>query len=325
RFLPGGPGSIQPSPRVLAVDELHGQHHGVAEGADVVDRHDPGVGEPGHGARLGEQARAQLVVVGRARPDHLERDLPVQLGVVGRMDHPHGPAAQALADDVSTDLQIGPERIVLPEETAGSRRVEGPGVGTRAARQLRDQPATVGAPIDVRLDARARVRVEQRPHVRDGVILAQAVGALGRRHAMVPRSDRSAGTTAPQACPTPPTAISAGYRGTVTRRPVWAYLVGDPVTDEELMDAYAAGSLAAFDSLFARLAPRVHAFFVRSFGDVALADDLLQVTFMKLHRARADYRSGSPLRSWLFSIAARVRLDELRRRRRLREDVDAET
>jgi RNA polymerase sigma factor (sigma-70 family) len=91
------------------------------------------------------------------------------------------------------------------------------------------------------------------------------------------------------------------------------------------MDAYAAGSAAAFDSLFARVARRVHAFFVRSFGDVALADDLLQVTFMKLHRARADYRSGSPLRSWLFSIAAHVRLDELRRRRRLREDVDAET
>ena len=90
------------------------------------------------------------------------------------------------------------------------------------------------------------------------------------------------------------------------------------------MNAYAAGNPAAFESLFARVAPRVHAFFVRSFGDVALADDLLQVTFMKLHRARADYRSGSPLRAWLFSIAAHVRLDELRRRRRLREDLDAE-
>jgi RNA polymerase sigma-70 factor, ECF subfamily len=103
------------------------------------------------------------------------------------------------------------------------------------------------------------------------------------------------------------------------------YLVGDRVTDEELMDAYAAGDPAAFEALFARVAPRVHAFFVRSFGDIALADDLLQVTFMKLHRARADYRRGSPLRSWLFSIAAHVRLDELRRRRRVREDVDAET
>jgi RNA polymerase sigma factor (sigma-70 family) len=91
------------------------------------------------------------------------------------------------------------------------------------------------------------------------------------------------------------------------------------------MNRYAAGDLAAFEALFARVAPRVHGFFVRSFGDVPLADDLLQVTFMKLHRARSNYRNGSPLRSWLFSIAAHVRLDELRRRRRLREDVDADT
>ncbi len=91
------------------------------------------------------------------------------------------------------------------------------------------------------------------------------------------------------------------------------------------MDAYVAGDAGAFEALFERLAPRAHAFFVRSFGDVALADDLLQVTFMKLHRARADYHSGSPVRSWFFSIAARVRFDELRRRHRLREDVDSDT
>ena len=61
-------------------------------------------------------------------------------------------------------------------------------------------------------------------------------------------------------------------------------------TDEELMSAYVAGSARAFEGLFARLAPRVHSFFLRSFRNEAVADDLLQVTFMKLHRARAQYR-----------------------------------
>jgi len=87
------------------------------------------------------------------------------------------------------------------------------------------------------------------------------------------------------------------------------------------MAEYVAGDIDAFDALFARLAPRIHAFFVRSLGNATIADDLLQDTFMKLHRARADYRPGSPVKPWIFAIAARVRLDALRRRHRLREDA----
>jgi RNA polymerase sigma factor (sigma-70 family) len=93
-------------------------------------------------------------------------------------------------------------------------------------------------------------------------------------------------------------------------------------TDEELMSAYVAGDARAFEKLFARLAPRVHGFFRRSFRDEGVADDLLQVTFMKVHRARAQYRPDLKLGPWLFAVAARVRLDELRRRFRLPEDAD---
>src|SRR5437762_3468325 len=93
-------------------------------------------------------------------------------------------------------------------------------------------------------------------------------------------------------------------------------------TDEELMSAYVAGDARAFEKLFARLAPRVHGFFLRSFRDEGVADDLLQVTFMKIHRAREQYRPSLKLAPWLFAVAARVRLDELRRRLRLAEDAD---
>lgn len=94
--------------------------------------------------------------------------------------------------------------------------------------------------------------------------------------------------------------------------------------DEDLMSAYVAGDARAFERLFARLAPRVHGFFLRSFRDAAVADDLLQVTFMKVHRARESYRAGLKLAPWVFTVAARVRLDELRRRLRLPEDADEE-
>jgi len=90
---------------------------------------------------------------------------------------------------------------------------------------------------------------------------------------------------------------------------------------------YVAGDVGAFEALFTRLAPRVHGFLLRSFREPAVADDLLQSTFLKLHRARGTYRKGEPLRPWVFTIAANVRLDELRRRYRVPaaspEDVDA--
>src|SRR5712664_1136282 len=85
----------------------------------------------------------------------------------------------------------------------------------------------------------------------------------------------------------------------------------DDATDKSLMVAYARGDAQAFRLLFARLAPRIHAFFRRSLGDAAAADDLLQATFLKIHASRDRYRSEFPLRVWVFTIAARVRLDEL--------------
>lgn len=88
-------------------------------------------------------------------------------------------------------------------------------------------------------------------------------------------------------------------------------------TEENLMARYAAGDDVAFGDLFARLAPKLRAFFFRSFVDAALADDLTQTTFLKLHRARASYCPELPLKPWLFTIAASVRRDELRRIYRL--------
>jgi RNA polymerase sigma factor (sigma-70 family) len=95
-------------------------------------------------------------------------------------------------------------------------------------------------------------------------------------------------------------------------------------SDETLMAAYVSGDRRAFEQLFARLAPRLHRFFRRSFAAEATADDLLQVTFLKLHKARATYRPEMRVAPWAFAIAARVRLDEFRRLKRLAEDGDEE-
>jgi RNA polymerase sigma-70 factor (ECF subfamily) len=92
--------------------------------------------------------------------------------------------------------------------------------------------------------------------------------------------------------------------------------MGTTPTDEDLMRSYVAGDGRAFDALFSRYATRLHAFFSRSFRSGSVANDLVQTTFLKIHAARATFDASLPVRPWVFGIAARVRIDELRRRYR---------
>jgi RNA polymerase sigma factor (sigma-70 family) len=87
------------------------------------------------------------------------------------------------------------------------------------------------------------------------------------------------------------------------------------------MAAYVAGDKRAFELLFAQVAPRVHAFFRRSFRDESVADELMQITFLKVHRARESYKPELPFRPWLFTVAGHVRKDEWRKRYRLNESA----
>jgi RNA polymerase sigma factor (sigma-70 family) len=87
-------------------------------------------------------------------------------------------------------------------------------------------------------------------------------------------------------------------------------------SDEELMASYVDGDVRAFETLFQRYASRLHGFFTRLTKDGALADDLVQTTFLKLHGARQSYDRTRPLRPWIYAIAARARVDVIRQRMR---------
>jgi RNA polymerase sigma factor (sigma-70 family) len=92
-------------------------------------------------------------------------------------------------------------------------------------------------------------------------------------------------------------------------------------SDEDLMEAYVRGDGRAFETLFARWAPKLSAFFARALGHGATSDDVLQVTFLKIHAAKDTFRLGAPFRPWLYGIASRCRADELRKRYRTRKNV----
>lgn len=91
---------------------------------------------------------------------------------------------------------------------------------------------------------------------------------------------------------------------------------GEDTSDEILMAAYQAGNEAAFGELFARHSGSVYGFLVRRVGDRALADDLYQEVFLRLHRARATYDSRRPFRAWLFGIVHNLVTDAHRSRGR---------
>jgi RNA polymerase sigma-70 factor (ECF subfamily) len=85
---------------------------------------------------------------------------------------------------------------------------------------------------------------------------------------------------------------------------------------KDLMARYCDGDANAFRELYALVAPRLYGYLVKMARQRALADDLLQQTFMKVHRARGAYIRGADPVPWIYSIAHRTFLDEARKHKR---------
>ena len=85
-----------------------------------------------------------------------------------------------------------------------------------------------------------------------------------------------------------------------------------------LMGLYCDGEAKAFHHIYGALAPRILAYLTGLVGDRSTAEDLLQQTFMKLHQSRSAYVRGANPVPWLYTIAHRACLDEIRRRKRAR-------
>jgi RNA polymerase sigma-70 factor, ECF subfamily len=106
--------------------------------------------------------------------------------------------------------------------------------------------------------------------------------------------------------------MATGYAGTAvlgalpTRR-------GVAVTG---WDRTAAGQFV--EELFARHHGEIYAYLVRMVRDSELAADMTQDAFVKAYRAYDSLEKPENARAWLYQIAHRVALDELRRRKIVR-------
>jgi RNA polymerase sigma-70 factor (ECF subfamily) len=84
-----------------------------------------------------------------------------------------------------------------------------------------------------------------------------------------------------------------------------------------LMRRYQAGDAAAFHELFHAVSARLYRYLDMSDGE-GMAEDLLQQTWLHVHRARRTYDPTRPVLPWLFAIARNVRRHAFRERARAR-------
>jgi RNA polymerase sigma-70 factor (ECF subfamily) len=86
-----------------------------------------------------------------------------------------------------------------------------------------------------------------------------------------------------------------------------------------MTDASDQATARAFvEELFARYHAEIYAYLIRMLRDAELAADLTQDAFVKAYRAYDSLEEPAHARAWLYQIAHRVALDELRRRKIIR-------
>jgi RNA polymerase sigma-70 factor (ECF subfamily) len=72
---------------------------------------------------------------------------------------------------------------------------------------------------------------------------------------------------------------------------------------DHAMTRYAQGHSPSFGEVFNVLSPRLLAFLRRLCGSPELAHDLVQETFLRMHRARGSFVPGSAVVPWAYAIA----------------------
>ena len=110
-LLPSALFGREPFAQRDARDQLHGEKQPAVDAADVVHRDDVGMRDPGHRARLALQPRPH--VCGQRIGGHeqdLERDLAIELGIVGGIDDAHAAGTEVIEDDIATQRRAASER-----------------------------------------------------------------------------------------------------------------------------------------------------------------------------------------------------------------------
>ena len=89
-----------------------------------------------------------------------------------------------------------------------------------------------------------------------------------------------------------------------------------PGEPRRLVESYISGDMDAFERLVALYQDRLFSFIERLVGDPHLAEDVFQITFIKVAERAATFDHRAEFSTWLFRIARNSAIDELRKRNR---------
>ena len=95
-------------------------------------------------------------------------------------------------------------------------------------------------------------------------------------------------------------------------------------SDVELVRAYRAGDIHAFEELHRRYVGSIFRLVRRKLGDALLAEDIAQETFMKALRMMDRVDDTFNFGGWVHTVARNLCFDELRRRQRDQRVEDSE-
>ena len=84
------------------------------------------------------------------------------------------------------------------------------------------------------------------------------------------------------------------------------------ITDEALVQRYAAGEVAAFDELYGRHERPLWRYLLRECGDRAAAEELAQEVWFAVAREAPRFRPDGRFTAWLYTFARNRAIDRLR-------------
>lgn len=94
--------------------------------------------------------------------------------------------------------------------------------------------------------------------------------------------------------------------------------------DLRLAAACTAGDAKGFEEVYRRFGSRMKSIAYHHLGTMADAEDAVQESFLKMHRAAATYTGEAAFSSWAYRIVVNTCYDLLRRRRRRPEETPIE-
>lgn len=91
------------------------------------------------------------------------------------------------------------------------------------------------------------------------------------------------------------------------------------LTDEDLMEHFQGGTIQAFNVLVSRYKDRLHNFLYRYTHSHEDCEDLVQETFLRVHRSRHSYERIAKFSTWMYTIALNLAKSLYKKKQRMQK------